>query len=124
DRCVRCGDCFDLCKNHAVQRVDGGFSTVRDVCVECGECSEVCNAEARQIAGKSKTEDEVMEEIEKDVIFYEHSGGGASFSGGEPLLQHEFLCSLLEACNVNDDPREIRESGAFIASLGMWEGDS
>ena len=193
DRCVRCGDCFALCKNHAVQRVDGGFTTVRDVCVECGECSEVCNADARQIAGKAMTESEVMGEIEKDVIFYEHSGGGASFSGGEPLLQHEFLCSLLEACKkkgihtvvdttgmtspeilervsafvdlflfdlkmlddakhreftgvsnsmilsnlrrlaemkkqvivripiipgVNDDPREIRESGAFIASLG------
>ena len=98
DRCVRCGDCFALCKNHAVQRVDGGFSTIRDLCVECGECIEVCNAEAREIAGKEMTEAEVMNEVEKDVIFYEQSGGGASFSGGEPLLQHEFLQVLLMAC--------------------------
>jgi pyruvate formate lyase activating enzyme len=98
DRCVRCGDCFALCKNHAVRRLDGGFTTVRDVCVECGECIEVCNAEAREIAGKEMSIAEVMKEVEKDVIFYEQSGGGASFSGGEPLLQHEFLCALLEAC--------------------------
>jgi len=72
--------------------------TVRDKCVECGECIEVCNAEAREIAGKEMTEAEVMKEVDKDVIFYEQSGGGASFSGGEPLLQHEFLQALLRAC--------------------------
>jgi pyruvate formate lyase activating enzyme len=98
DRCIRCGDCFALCKNQAVRRVDGGFSTVRDLCVECGECVEVCNAEAREIAGKEMTRAEVMNEVEKDVIFYEQSDGGASFSGGEPLLQHEFLHALLMAC--------------------------
>ena len=41
---------------------------------------------------------EVVSELEKDVIFYEQSGGGVSFSGGEPLLQHHFLLSLLKAC--------------------------
>jgi pyruvate formate lyase activating enzyme len=98
DRCVRCGDCFALCKNHAVRRVNGGFTTIRDLCVECSECIEVCNAEAREIAGKEMSKNEVMKEVEKDVIFYEQSGGGVSFSGGEPLLQHEFLQGLLEAC--------------------------
>jgi pyruvate formate lyase activating enzyme len=99
DRCVRCGDCFSHCRNGAIQRANGGYTTIRDACVECGECIEVCSAEAREIAGKEMDVAEVMKEIEKDVIFYEQSGGGASFSGGEPLLQHEFLFSLLEACN-------------------------
>ncbi len=98
DRCIRCGNCFALCKNHAVQRVNGGFTTIRNVCIECGECVEVCNAEARELAGKELTKAQVMAEIEKDAVFYEQSCGGASFSGGEPLLQHEFLLSLLEAC--------------------------
>jgi pyruvate formate lyase activating enzyme len=102
DRCIRCGDCFNLCKNHAVQRKNGAFETIRDVCVECGECIEICNADAREIAGQEMTTKEVMGEVEKDVIFYEHSGGGASFSGGEPLLQHEFLCSLLEECKTKN----------------------
>jgi pyruvate formate lyase activating enzyme len=101
DRCIRCGDCFALCKNHAVKRrEDGGFSTMRDVCIECGDCVEVCNAEAREIAGKEMTVSEVLAEVDRDVIFYEHSGGGVTFSGGEPLLQHEFLCSALEACKL------------------------
>lgn len=100
DRCVRCGNCFALCKNHAVRRVDGGFSTVRDLCVACGECIEVCNSGAREMAGKEMSEAEVIAELDKDVIFYEQSGGGVSFSGGEPLLQHEFLTSLLRACKA------------------------
>jgi pyruvate formate lyase activating enzyme len=81
-----------------VQKVDGRFSTIRDVCVECGDCIEVCNSEAREIAGKELTVEEVMREIEKDIVFYAQSGGGASFSGGEPLLQHEFLMALLQEC--------------------------
>ncbi|HTY38377.1 MAG TPA: glycyl-radical enzyme activating protein [Bacteroidota bacterium] len=98
DRCVRCGDCFELCKNKAIQRVDGGFTTSRQTCMTCGDCVDVCSAEAREIAGKEMDQDEVLGEIEKDVIFYEQSGGGASFSGGEPLLQHEFLMAVLELC--------------------------
>ena len=41
---------------------------------------------------------EVMEEVEKDRLFFEQSGGGVTFSGGEPVLQHRFLSALLKAC--------------------------
>jgi pyruvate formate lyase activating enzyme len=44
------------------------------------------------------TVSEVMREIERDLIFWEESGGGVTFSGGEPLGQPRFLESLLEAC--------------------------
>lgn len=98
DRCIRCGDCFALCKNNAVRRINGEFATIRDMCLECGDCVEVCNSETREIAGTEVTTEEVMAVIEKDVVFYDRSGGGASFSGGEPLLQHEFLLALLQAC--------------------------
>ena len=40
----------------------------------------------------------VVEEIEKDRAFYEESSGGVTFSGGEPLLQPEFLKALLDEC--------------------------
>ncbi len=111
DRCIRCGDCFALCKNHAVCRMDGGFSTIRDVCVECGECVEVCNSEAREIAGKQVSVEEVMAEVLKDVVFFDQSGGGASFSGGEPFLQHEFLLALLQACRQKDIHTVVDTSG-------------
>jgi len=45
---------------------------------------------------------EVMTEVRKDVIFYDQSRGGATFSGGEPLMQPEFLLALLEACRAED----------------------
>jgi pyruvate formate lyase activating enzyme len=44
------------------------------------------------------TVSEVMRETEKDSIFWEESGGGVTFSGGEPLAQPRFLDSLLDAC--------------------------
>jgi pyruvate formate lyase activating enzyme len=43
---------------------------------------------------------EVVAEARKDVIFYDQSGGGVTFSGGEPLMQPEFLLALLEACRA------------------------
>lgn len=48
--------------------------------------------------GERKTAAQVMEEIEKEVIFYDESGGGATFSGGEPLMQPEFLAALMDEC--------------------------
>jgi len=77
-------------------------------CINCGECrtvgddikakAEVCNAEALILRGKTMTVDEVMTEIDKDRHYYESSGGGVTFSGGEPLLQIDFLKALLLEC--------------------------
>jgi pyruvate formate lyase activating enzyme len=67
-------------------------------CVVCGECLAACPGGAREIIGRGATVPEVMAEARKDVIFYDQSGGGVTFSGGEPLLQPEFLLALLEAC--------------------------
>lgn len=55
-----------------------------------------------QRVGRAMTVAAVMEEIERDVIFYDESGGGATFSGGEPLMQPEFLAALLDACRARD----------------------
>jgi len=55
-------------------------------------------AGAREIIGRQMTVSEVMAEVEKDIIFYDQSGGGVTFSGGEPLMQPEFLLALLNQC--------------------------
>ena len=70
----------------------------RDLCNDCGECVEVCYAQARELVGHEMTVSEAMAEIEKDIPFFDESGGGATFSGGEPLLQPDFLLALLRAC--------------------------
>jgi len=68
----------------------------------CGVCIDICTGQAREIIGKKVTADEVWKEIEKDIIFYQESGGGATFSGGEPMLQLDFLSQLLSYCRKAD----------------------
>jgi pyruvate formate lyase activating enzyme len=73
----------------------------------------------------------LMEEIEKDRVFYEQSGGGVTFSGGEPLMQLDFLSALLEGCRNADirtavdtsgyAPREALESIAGIVDLFLYD---
>ena len=83
------------------------------LCIDCKRCDrndkydlshvcdkkvDVCPTAALTIAGSEYTVDELMKEILKDKIFYKHSKGGITFSGGEPLMQHEFLIEVLKAC--------------------------
>jgi len=99
DRCIQCGDCITACNNQAIYSQNGSYATNRSLCQNCGECVDVCNSEARTIIGKKMSVQEVMAEIRKDVTFFQQSAGGATFSGGEPLFQHEFLLNLLQSCH-------------------------
>jgi pyruvate formate lyase activating enzyme len=97
-RCKKCGQCVRLCSQNAIS-FDGDLpKTDPEKCTLCGECIEPCPGGAREIIGSQTTVGEVMAEIEKDVIFYDQSGGGVTFSGGEPLAQPEFLIALLNQC--------------------------
>jgi pyruvate formate lyase activating enzyme len=98
DRCLRCGNCVLACPNKAISVSNGLPVTDPERCRLCGTCVEVCPAKAREIVGKEVSVSEVMKEIEKDIIFYDESGGGVTFSGGEPFLQPGFLDDLLGAC--------------------------
>jgi pyruvate formate lyase activating enzyme len=99
DRCLGCGECVRACPQGAI-RLDGDrVRTDSATCSLCGACVEVCYPDAREIVGREVTVSEVLAEVERDVPFYDQSGGGVTFSGGEPLLQPEFLLSLLKACH-------------------------
>ncbi|HEX9007005.1 MAG TPA: glycyl-radical enzyme activating protein [Bacteroidota bacterium] len=98
DRCVRCGDCFQICPNGAVRREGDRYLPLREACEGCGTCTDACYAEARQLVGTPMTVSEVMNEILKDIAFYDQSGGGVTFSGGEPLLWAAFLARAMCAC--------------------------
>ena len=98
-RCLEgCSDCLGACPAEALSGRGPQIAVDRGRCRLCGECSQACPTEALAIIGRSWTADEVMEEIVKDRLFYDQSGGGATFSGGEPLAQPEFLAALLAAC--------------------------
>jgi pyruvate formate lyase activating enzyme len=100
NRCIRCRACLETCARGAISWNGNGPVTARERCATCGACANICFAGAREIVGKMMTVDEIMAEVERDIPFYEESGGGATFSGGEPLAQPEFLGALLRACRA------------------------
>lgn len=94
-RCVGCGRCVEACPQGAIRLVDGVVETDRALCVSCGTCAAACSREARRLMGREITVDEVMDEVRRDAMFYRRSGGGVTFSGGEPLAQSQFVLEAL-----------------------------
>jgi pyruvate formate lyase activating enzyme len=97
-RCVGCLQCIETCPEQAISIIDNRPVTEMNKCKFCGRCAETCPTCAREIIGREMTVVEIMAEIEKDVIFYDQSGGGVTISGGEPLMQPEFLLAVLNQC--------------------------
>jgi pyruvate formate lyase activating enzyme len=102
NRCIRCGACLEVCPQGAISLNGDMISTDREKCTLCGTCTQACHAEAREMVGREMTVAQVMAEVERDVAFYDTSGGGVTFSGGEPLLQRDFLLALLRACQEKE----------------------
>jgi pyruvate formate lyase activating enzyme len=101
-RCIGCGKCMEVCKQGAIYLQEGTMHYDRDKCTSCGSCTAVCYSKARELAGDLVDAKYVMKQIEKDRIFYEESGGGVTFSGGEPLMQPELLLELLKQCKERE----------------------
>jgi len=89
-------------------------------CIKCGRCENSqtdyfrtgnCPTGARETIGYEISIGELMKEIKKDLPFYEQSGGGVTFSGGEPLFQAEFLLEALESCREDYIKTAIDTSG-------------
>ena len=116
NRCIRCGACLDACPHGAIAWIDGEPITNRAQCEQCGTCTVSCYAEARERVGREMTVAQVMAEIEHDVAFYDESRGGVTFSGGEPLLQRDFLLALLQACKAQEIHTAVDTSG-----FAAWE---
>lgn len=93
--CVFCGICSQVCPAGAIKTNGRELVTDKDVCTGCFVCVDYCVSGARRVSGKSITAPEVFDIMKRDKIYYNKSGGGVTFSGGEPLLQPEFLWDLL-----------------------------
>ena len=89
NKCIGCGKCKEKCPG------------ALESCTLCGKCALYCPADAREICGKEYGITEVIKEILKDKTLYETSGGGVTFSGGECMLQIDFLEELLKECKSN-----------------------
>ncbi len=91
DKCVFCGTCVKICPQNAVKAENNRIITDESECVYCGQCEVYCIPGARQVVGRDYTVEELFKEVIKDKVFYEQSGGGVTVSGGEPLLQTDFV---------------------------------
>jgi len=100
EKCTGCGKCVGRCSENAIQLKGGNPFIELERCKTCGKCAELCISEAREHVGKGVEIDELMLQIKKDMTFYEESGGGVTFSGGEPLMQTEFLNEILKRCKT------------------------
>jgi pyruvate formate lyase activating enzyme len=97
--CRACGTCVERCPQHAISITgEGKGHTDRTLCVRCGQCEQYCPYHARKLYGSMYAPNELMKRIEKDIPFFLRSGGGVTFSGGEPTLQHEFLLKVVQEC--------------------------
>jgi pyruvate formate lyase activating enzyme len=102
DRCNKCYKCVNVCEHGAISvSREGEFITIdRTICNRCEEriCMSACDEGALQLVGQSITIDRLMEEIQKDSLFYRNSNGGITLSGGEPTSQPEFTLRLSKEC--------------------------
>lgn len=96
-KCISCRDCQNRCPKNAISFPDDSLNVDKTECELCGACADACHSQALKLVGQDMTVIQVMKEITKDSIFYDESGGGVTFSGGEPLMQPLFLDELLRA---------------------------
>jgi len=113
-KCIGCGECAKVCPEKAISMTsDRGRVIDWQRCTQCLKCAEVCVAQSIGVAGRYVDLDEVIKEIEQDRIFYKNSGGGVTVSGGEPLMQSEFLAALLKTCQDHGLHTALDTSGFF-----------
>lgn len=111
DRCLGCGSCVDACRQQAIAVVRGISVTRPERCTATGDCAAICPTGAREIVGREIRLPALMAGIEKDRVFIERSGGGVTFSGGEPVMQSRFLADALAACRAAGLHTAIETSG-------------
>jgi pyruvate formate lyase activating enzyme len=127
-RCIACGRCREGCPARAAALIErtGPPQDEAPRCVRCGTCAGQCPAEARRLVGRRMTVAEVLAEILRDRMFYDDSRGGATFSGGEPLLQPEFVLAALEACRSREIHTAVDTSGyvprEVLLAAAPWTG--
>lgn len=92
-KCSLCGRCLEVCSGRLIE--NGSLRLERESCIGCGSCEEACLNGANEIIGKEMTASEVLEEVLKDKMFYDTSGGGITVTGGEPSYQADFTSELL-----------------------------
>lgn len=107
EKCLNCKRCSDVCPKQAIESGKIDFRS----CDACGICCENCPADALVKCGYDCTVDELFSLISKDKSYYDNSGGGVTFSGGECMLQAEAVRSVAARCKEHGISTAIDTAG-------------
>ena len=130
-RCIAARDCLRVCPEGALDLTPQGLRIDRERCTVCGACAEACPAAALEVIGRRWTHAALFSEVQKDAIFFETSGGGVTLSGGEPMVQAEFVIEFgrllrqaerhvaLDTCGVV--PWELYERVLPLVNLVLFD---
>lgn len=100
NKCIGCFSCIEVCPENALtSHTEQGIVTDMSKCTVCGKCTEVCPTTAMQMAGRAFDIEEIKSVLEKELDLMKSSGGGVTFSGGEPLMFSEELIEVEKFCN-------------------------
>lgn len=116
-KCSSCGRCLSECFARTIE--NDTLKIDREKCIKCGKCVSACLNDANEIIGKEMTSSEVFDEVMKDKMFYDTSGGGLTISGGEPSYQPDFTLELLRLAKENGISLAIETCG--IGSREFYE---
>lgn len=119
-KCIGAQDCIKVCPNDALVLTPEGIVTDATACNLCGLCAEACPSKAIEMSGKIYTAEELMQIIGREKVHIDQSGGGVTFSGGEPLMHPEFLIELLKACGEVGLHRAVDTCG-FVSTETLLE---
>jgi pyruvate formate lyase activating enzyme len=108
--CRACGKCLAACEFGAIRAGDA-YRVDRDKCARCFKCLENCDCGALVRYGEEMTSGEVRDKVRRDKTFYDASGGGVTFSGGEPLLAADFVRETCEMLRGDDIESHIETCG-------------
>jgi pyruvate formate lyase activating enzyme len=109
--CIRCGDCAAACTSGAI--TDEPVRIDRSRCAACGRCAEACPSTALKMVGRHYTSDELVDLLLRDMVLFDTSGGGVTFSGGEPTLHMDYLGVVLEKLKSLGIHTAIQTCGMF-----------
>ena len=113
--CILCGACGNVCPS-GVHILSDKHSLLRDNCNGCFACSDICPTGALEKCGKEETAENIIKTVLSDKPFYKQDGG-VTFSGGEPLMQYDFLLTLLKMAKEENIHTAIETCGFTTRDL-------